>query len=181
MSSRKPPSPEQDGDWVLYDQDEDLQAHEKLTLRETTICGSPDAADVLSMSYLDISQANNPTENIKMTNQFVEFTHEEDHDRSLPSESSEAPPLSVDVCEASLPLEDSSLPFKSGLSFSPNLHKELEEEEEEELSPAPSPRPPSPGHGPEDPEWWAKINGYGLAAFVVGTASLVAYSMARKR
>jgi hypothetical protein len=173
MSSRKTTSPEQDGEWVLYDQEDDHQGSERVTITETTIHGSPGEADPLGMSYLDISSTK-----LKIGYQFDEFVHEEDHDRSLSHVDSSAAtqaPLSIDVCEPPIELDSFSPPLTSDYS-SPNPRKNILETEEEEGEPSPDQRPQV-----EDLEWWRRINGYGLAAFVVGTASIVAYSVARRR
>lgn len=126
----------------------------------------------------------------------IEFHSYEDHDRSLPPEDpsfkEESQDLSVDVTE---PLQSPMRFLEDEGAFSPPLKSEVI------LSPNESPNTGSPGNDrkqqeasppreaeippPDDPEgdleWWKRMNGYSLAALVVGTASILAYSMARNK
>jgi hypothetical protein len=138
-----------------------------------------------------------------------EFHDQEDHDRCLPPEKTtdlkdEGATLSVDVNESllsptQLPVEEDetgafSPPLKTEVIISPipevedtnGKNRKQQRQEEGNLPSAEGESEIHPplnldGHGEGELEWWKRVNGYSLAALVVGTASILAYSMARNK
>lgn len=134
-----------------------------------------------------------------------EFHSHDDHDRSLPSEdykqdenetaSISTQNLSINIDSPipipSIPQDTFSPPLKSDVVLSPTSNPSspaATSEQTQRLSPSAQQDTTledenlqQDPQGPQQLEWWRRINGYGIAALVVGTASIVAYSMARPK
>lgn len=115
-----------------------------------------------------------------------EFHAYDDHDRSLPSMES-----TQDYSSASIQQMKENNTLQSEIVTQPEENSttitkfEWEHHHppstQQEISPQDANLQQESQQGPHDLEWWRRINGYGLAALVVGTASIVAYSMARQK
>jgi hypothetical protein len=217
----------EDGEWIVYDKDEEEERGEDKTRIQERIlveeegdeCGDGERGEgsspgdsayvgnsLMMSSYYEITNyipgtepGSDHTSAPSPARPEIEFHSYEDHDRSLPPEEThlkeESTKLSVDVNEARLspmrfPEEEGAFspPLKTEVILSPTESPNIggpgndRKQEQEEDLPSAEREPEIPPQDQErDLEWWKRMNGYSLAALVVGTASIVAYSMARNK